>query len=327
MSEVLVAVTIDTEEDDWGSYAASGQTVANIALFPRLQELFDLWGARPTYFVNRPPLMERGSVEVLGGLAGREGVEIGAHCHPWNTPPNTGAGVDASMMLHLPEAVNLAKLSLVTETIEAELGVRPRSFRTGRWGFGRSVSLPLSELGFSVDSSVSPFVDWSDIGGPDYSNAPHEPSRFDPEHPLKPTAGGSMAELPTTVGFLRGDARRSNAVRRRLERSVLARLKAVGLLDRAGVLARRWLSPETSSAAELVRLADNEVARGRRYLDLTFHSCTLLPGATPFVRSDEDQRAFLDRIGVFLRFARDSGFRFATVSQAAETLLPRSLAS
>ena len=50
---VTVTVSIDTEEDDWGSYVRGGTSTANIESLMELQDLFDRWGARPTYLVNR----------------------------------------------------------------------------------------------------------------------------------------------------------------------------------------------------------------------------------------------------------------------------------
>ena len=51
---------------------------------------------------------------------------------------------------------------------------------------------------------------------------------------------------------------------------------------------------------------------------MSLHSTTLLPGATPFVRTDEDRRRLLDGIDAFLEHCRGRGFRFGTLSEAAE---------
>ena len=60
-------ITIDTEEDNWGTYNPRGNTVENIQQLPRLQALFDKYGAIPTYLINYPvatgnetrPVMEK----------------------------------------------------------------------------------------------------------------------------------------------------------------------------------------------------------------------------------------------------------------------------
>ena len=321
MDQVSVTVSIDTEEDNWGSFAESGATSTNIEHLPELQELLARWGARPTYLVNRPPLLSTTSVAILGRLAEEPGVEIGAHCHPWNTPPSTGSGVERSMMCTLPLETNRSKIAEVSRRIEGELGVRPRSFRSGRWAFGPTVAAALVSEGYLVDASVSPFIDWTSEGGPDYSDAPNRPYRFEAARPFEPQAEGSMVEIPATVGFLGGDHRRRAATRRALERSPFRRLKVIGMLNRLGVVQRRWLSPETSSASDMIRLAEACLRTGEPVLGLTFHSCSLLPGATPFVRDDVDRRRFFDAIDAFLRFCSECSLSFRTLGEVGERYL------
>ncbi len=316
----ILAVSIDTEEDDWDRYEAEGATTANIAHLTELHERMAALGARPTYLVNRPPLLEAESVEVLGALAERPEVEIGAHCHPWNTPPVTATGWAHSMMCTLPTEVNRAKIAEVTDRIETELGVRPTTFRAGRWAFGPTVAKALVAEGYRVDASVTPFVDWTPEGGPDFLEAPFRPYRCHPDEPLEPADDGALVEIPTTVGYLRGHPRRMARFRRSLERSVLARLKVVGILGTAGVIQRRWLSPEHSTAKDMIALCAACLRHGAPVLDLTFHSCTLLPGATPFVRDPRDRERFVASIEEVLRYAERSGFAFATLGEAGATL-------
>jgi len=321
-TDVTLTISIDTEEDDWGSYAERGASTKNILRLPELQEIFDRWGARPSYLVNYPPLIDAGSVEVLGALAERPNVEIGGHCHPWNTPPLTSGGVERSMMCTLSADENRSKLREVRDRLKAELGIEPKTFRTGRWGLGPTVAGPLADEGFEIDCSVSPFMDWSP-NGPDFSEAPHRPYRFDPARPLEPDPEGRLLELPTTIGFLRGDHRRRAGIRRRLEGSPLRHMKVVGILDRAGILAKRWLSPEPSSTSTMIQLAKACIASGERFLQLTFHSPTLLPGATPFVRTEDDKARFLQSVDDFLAYCSEAGYTFRTLSEAGLVLDPR----
>jgi hypothetical protein len=315
LSPVTVAVSIDTEEDNWGSFAVEGATNENIGHLLDLQEVFDRWGARATYLVNRSPLMERKSVDVLGRLSARDDVEIGAHCHPWNTPPYTGEGPGQSMMCNLTDDQNRLKVREVADRLHRELGVAPQTFRAGRWGLGPGVARALVAEGIRIDCSVSPFVDWSPVGGPDYSQAPYVPYRFHPARPLEPDPTGELIQLPTTVGFLGGGHRLAGTVRHRLERSWLARLKIIGALDTAGFLALRWLSPETSSGQDMVRLADSMIRSGSTFLQLTFHSCTLLPGATPFVRTEGDRTRLLRDIDELLAHCHGLGCTFRTLRE------------
>jgi hypothetical protein len=222
------------------------------------------------------------------------------------------------MLCQLPAPLVAEKLHVLTSRIRAELGVEPRSFRAGRWGFGRHVAGALTELGYVVDSSVTPFLDWSDIGGPDYSHAPPAPYRFRPGEPLEPSDDGPLLELPSTVGFLGRRQATAGATRAWLERNKLGRhSRVVGLLDRAGFLRRRWLSPEHSTTREMIQVSEAWVASGFGMLAMTFHSPTLFAGLTPFVRSTADLRRFVARIEEYLKYCVDRGFEFATLSEAA----------
>jgi len=329
--DVRVMVTIDTEEDDWGSYGATGASVENIQQLPELTELWDRFGARPTYFVNYPPMVSPEASEVLQGLAAGGGCEMGVHCHPWNTPPLEPLPVTdddpPSMMSRLSEVENEAKLRVLTERFKDLFGTRPRVFRAGRWGFGPSVAGPLHRLGYEADFSVSPYTDWSDIGGPDYSRVSPFPYRFEPSEPFVPSRAGALVEIPTSIGHLRGPQRLSGQVRGALERSILAKMKVVGLLDSLGLVARRWISPENTSSGDMKKLASTLTRKGHKVLDVTFHSPTLVPGLTPFVKTEADRRRFLRRIEEFLEFCSEEGFRFATAGEVATAVRGGELAN
>ena len=51
LPEVILVVTIDVEEDNWGIYR-SKLTVENARKITRLQNLFDRYEIKPTYLVT-----------------------------------------------------------------------------------------------------------------------------------------------------------------------------------------------------------------------------------------------------------------------------------
>ena len=127
----------------------------------------------------------------------------------------------------------------------------------------------------------------------------------------------AMVEVPATVGFLRGDQNRQASFRRRLDVGPLRHLRLLGLLDRAGILQRRRLSPEGATAEEMVRLTEALAVAGEPVIGITFHSCTLLPGATPYVRSEAERVDFLRRLDIVLRHCHQQGYPFITMREAA----------
>ena len=82
-------VTIDTEEDmpRFGSVQSQKTTFKNIQAIPRFQELCDKYNIKPTYLVVYPLTKDKKAVNILKTIQKQGRCEIGAHLHPWVTPP------------------------------------------------------------------------------------------------------------------------------------------------------------------------------------------------------------------------------------------------
>jgi hypothetical protein len=315
-----LVITIDTEEDLWGEFRVENNPVLNVQQLPRLHALLARYGAIPTYLVNWAVVSDDDACRTLIGLRESGVCEFGAHCHPWNTPPfEETPGPFNSMLCNLPSPLVRQKLSNLHKRISDRLGVAPRSFRAGRWGLNEAVASSLHELGYTIDTSVSPGVDWAADFGPDFSRAPIMPYRFDPASVGTATPTGVLVEVPPTIGFLQPNYRWCAHLRRALLASNAARsLHVTGLLDRTHLLNFRWLSPELSDADDMIRLAKRFIRDGASMLNMCFHSNALLPGVTPFVKNGYELESFLGRISRFLEFAAENGIRFSSLSASVE---------
>jgi hypothetical protein len=314
---VKVYITIDTEEDQWGYCVPAETSVDNVAMIPMLQKLFDRYGALPTYLVNYPAVSNEASLRVIREILDSGRCGIGAHCHPWNTPPLREEPTSFnSMLCNLPEELIGEKLQTVHRAVIDAFGTVPISFRAGRWGFGEAVARCIHDLGYRIDTSVTPFTDWTDCGGPDFTRAPTDRYCFRPDNILAPDPDGGLLEVPPTVGFLQSDFRRCFAFRKRIASSPFLKYRLLGVLDTLRLLNFRWLSPEMCTGADMVALAKTFIRRGCTFLNMTFHSTSIVPGLGPFVRTKDDLVRFLESIEVFLRFARDTGCRFALLDEA-----------
>ena len=65
-----------------------------------------------------------------------------------------------------PPDVEAAKLRDLTELFSRTFGRSPTSFRAGRFGIGPHSIPILEELGYLVESSVTPHMDWAANGAP-----------------------------------------------------------------------------------------------------------------------------------------------------------------
>jgi hypothetical protein len=315
---VKLIITIDTEEDNWAHYSTTDNPVENIEKIVQLQSLFDRYKVKPTYLITYPVATNPRSVAILKAILDAGKCEIGTHCHPWNTPPfEEEINERNSMLCNLPEDLVYRKLECLHEVISNNFDVLPVSFRAGRWGFGSSVARSIARLGYMVDSSVSPFVDWSIYHGPDFSAFPLRPYRFDLDDISTPLADGALLELPVTVGFLQGDFVRCQKWTRACETPIAKKFHLKGILNRVGLLENAWLSPEQSNAEIMIRLALRIKEMKLPCLNMSFHSTTLEAGLSPFVKNREDEMLFLRNIEKLLVHASKSDWTTVWLKEMA----------
>jgi hypothetical protein len=303
-------ITVDTEEEGlWnGRYAPEGWTARNVPEgLPRFQELCRAYGVRPTYLVDYPVATDPQAVQTLRAWQEQQLCEIGAHLHSWCTPPHIAYRFPYhSYLKNLPEPIQKAKLEVLTETIEQCFGARPRSFRAGRYGLDLTGARLLAQLGYEVDSSVVPFRSFVADGGPDFERAPLNPYWIDLQQGrdlLAPAAfPQGLLEVPITVGYTRPNFKRRHRLRRALEQSPLRHLRAVGLLDRLGIARLLKLSPEQGRAADLLSLIDACLQEGCECLTLMFHSSSLVPGLSPYVKTPDELHWFYRALEEVIRY-------------------------
>lgn len=321
-SSVVVVMSVDTEEDNWG-LTADRPTVTNIRELPRLHAFLRDLGVRPTYFVNHPVAIDADCAAILSDIVASGTAEIGAHLHPWNTPPIEGPVEECpSMMLHLRPASQAAKVASVTHAIKTACGRTPTSFRAGRFGLGAAGAAVLAAAGYRVDSSVTPYFDWTKFdNGPSFVGAPLDVYRPRADDLCVPASTGSLVEVPISGGYTRGRVRAWNRTYRILHGRIPGRRAWASLAARTGVARHVAMSPEQAPLRDLCGLSRSMLASGLRLIHAFWHSPSLSPGLTPFTRTQQDVDALYDRIGAHVAWLRDRGdVTFATVGEAAELL-------
>src|ERR1700730_18299632 len=135
----ILIVAVDTEaEFDWsGPFLRTHTSVRNLRHQRLAQEIFDRFGVRPVYLVDYAVATESEGYIPLREIVQSERCEIGAHLHPWITPPFVDELSNrTSFSNNLPAWLQMEKLSRLTEAIISNLGVQPISYRAGRYGVG-----------------------------------------------------------------------------------------------------------------------------------------------------------------------------------------------
>ena len=87
--------------------------------------------------------------------------------------------------------------------------------------------------------------------------------------------------------------------------AALRRLHVPGVLARLGAVRRVRLTPEGFSLRDLRAGTRALIAAGVRVLVFSFHSPSVAPGFTPYVRDPHDRDEFLSRIDGFFKFFKE----------------------
>lgn len=308
LPNINLIVTIDVEEDNWG-FASCESSVENIRMIHRLQNIFDRYGIKPSYLVTFQVASCNWAVDILSDILSRNKCEIGAHLHPWNTPPlKEVINERNSMLKNLPYELQVEKIKVLTDKIESIFGKKPQSFRAGRWGLGPDTVKALIECRYTVDSSVTPTISWANCGdGPEYRDVKTVPYWMSVNcDGRNKKSHDSILEVPATIGFNRWPFELCQKIYLQLQKDWLKPLRPTGIMHHTRLLRKIWLSPEISSADDMIALSKIMIRNGIQFLNLSFHSTTLLPGRTPFVKNDAELEGFYSRLEKLLDYLKKS---------------------
>ncbi len=275
------------EEFDWhGPFRRDATRTDAIRALPGANRRFRSAGLEPCWMADWPVVDNPESGAILHDLVASGECTVGTQLHPWVSPPfDEPVTRRNSYTGNLPRELQREKLRLLTDRIETATGRRPRIYRAGRYGIGPHTAGLLRTFGYVLDVSVRACFDYRDQGGPDFTSHPQWPYKVAPglyEAPLSTGYTGAMGRWP---GLYRAGALR-------------------GTLARTGLLARIPLTPEGVPLADALEAIEALLGEGHRLFSLSFHTPSLVPGHTPYVRDAADLVVFWQWWeGVFDRFA------------------------
>jgi hypothetical protein len=276
-------VTVDTEEEfDWTKpFDRYGHGLKHVPWIGRFQEFCENSGVAPIYLLDYPVACDPRVIDTLGTAVAAGRAEIGVQLHPWVNPPHDeDLNVHNSYAGNLPPALERAKFDSLRHTIEQAFGRAPLIYRAGRYGVGPQTARILADGGILVDTSVRAQFDYTDQGGPSFRDAPVQPWWI--EQPGVDNPAGLM-ELPLTTTYC-GMLRHHGAM---IYHALARTPRLRGILARLGLLERVPLTPEGVDARAALRGIDAALADGLPVLVFSFHSPSLLPGHTPYVRDGD----------------------------------------
>lgn len=322
---ILFLLTLDTEEEwDWGGpFPASPFSTRNTSRIPLFQAFCRRLGIRPTYFVDYAVCQSAESVGHLQRALDIGECEIGAHLHPWCTPPVAEeVNPETSHIVNLPLPLVRQKLQNLSGQIEETLGIRPVSFRAGRWGMNGPLLRLLAEEGYQVDSSVFPM--YSDIGF-SYRAAPFVPYWPDFSDGLVPGAQREILEIPVSSGFNRGNFGLLESIHGTLSSLPWRLFRGVGILWHLGLLRKINVSPELCATRDMKSCIASYLKRAHPVVNMFLHSSSLLPGCTPYVSSEADVERLYRAIEETFRFLDSKAEVLPCTTSAARDILVEDL--
>lgn len=315
----VLAVVVDTEEEfDWTkAFSRDSTATTAIAAQPLAHaRVFDRFGIVPTYVIDWPVATTKSAYTTLKTLMDESRCEIGTHLHPWVSPPHVEeVNLHNSYTGNLPLDLELEKLRLLTQAIAENFERCPTLFKAGRYGLGCGTSAALAQMGYLIDASIVPHISFGADGGPDFTRFTNDPFWFGPR-------AAPLLELPVTAAFCGWLRRQGRWLHPALVTPAARGLRLGGIAARTRALERIRLSPEGCDAAEMIRLVTTLARAGNQVFTLTYHSPSLVPGHTPYVRSQADLDAFLDAIAAVCAYFRDElGGVFMSSSKIREAMI------
>lgn len=320
--------TVDTEPDDqWAPVLADGRlppfTFANTRGLARLEQFFRRHDVPVTWMTSYSVARDAESARILRKAAA-EGDEIAGHLHGWETPPFTAFDRTSRPFIGEYAAdLRLAKHRSLLAAHEDAFDARPVSYRAGRWGLDSIELQHLAELGYQIDSSVPPGIDFRDRAGlqqlgPDFR------AYLKGDGP-RPYRSGTLWEIPATIapiGLLGGGecaAAIAHAAGRRNRGSSAARgvSRALAALRLQKLV---WIRPLKHPRAQLVSATHAVIRRGVPIVNVMFHSSEAFVGTSPASRHAEDVERLYADLEAIIFAARSQGAVARTLRGAVGAL-------
>jgi phosphopantetheinyl transferase (holo-ACP synthase) len=273
---IYLVITIDVEPDCSHNWRLSNPLRFDgikIGIKERLQPLFNKYGIIPVYLINNIVLEDKESVDLFKNLEGR--FELGTHLHPEFIEPdksvtNYAGSIMKADCCFYPPAVEFEKINNITELFRRQFSYQPLSFRAGRFAAKENTFRSLTELGYKVDTSVTPHVYWNDETHSqpiNYLNSSEEPYWINEK----------ILEVPVSI-----------------YRGFLGRLI--------------WLRPTFLNDRQLCKVF-NALVRSQKdrkdiVLNMMFHNVEVMPLLSPYAKTESDCRKYLTRLERFFVFCK-----------------------
>lgn len=283
MTRPAFIITIDTEGDNlWQNHRQI--KTENARFLPRFQSLCEKFGFKPVWLTNYEMAVDPAYVAFAKDVIARGQGEVGMHLHAWNSPPEFDLTGDdwrwQPYLIEFPDAVLRDKVVFMTQLLEETFQTKMRSHRAGRWAFDSRYAKLLIELGYQVDCSVTPRVNWRNAkgapqgnGGTDFQHFPDH-AYFMDENAIHRPGNSSLLEVPMSIQYKHPAW--LNSVKQSYDR-IRGKYRSPSV---------NWLRPAGGNVAQMIAVAEKSLAQGNDYVEFMLHSSEFMPGGSPTFKDD-----------------------------------------
>ena len=309
---IYLFVTIDTECDKGPLWKVQQPFKFDgvVKCIPTiLWPLFEKYRIKPTFLLSPEVMAHEGSISLFKSLGDK--IELGTHLHSEYIEPEANWNATATENFQSDYSPNIekSKLTNLTELFKKKFGYEPRSFRAGRFGIGPHSLKFLEDLGYRVDSSVTPTMYWNRrrkmgvnfLGAPDY---PYFPDASD----FRRSGSMSILEIPVSV---------YNSFRLYLPNfytRILDPFKPLHGLMLGNFLKlskkNKWFRPTFANENELIEFARKKIKKDDRtniptVLNMMFHNVEFWPKASPYTGTMEHVQILINRMDAIFSYLRN----------------------
>ncbi len=297
-------VTIDTEVDRSFNWRTSNPVTfygVEHAVQNVLGPLFKDFGVRPTYLLSGEVINSSECVKVFKK---QNSCELGVHLHGDFVGPVVknkkfpGALCDDMQWEYSPR-IERSKIYTITELFKTKFGYSPKSFRAGRFGISHHTGQFLKEMGYLVDSSVTPGVMWTSKTGvqfPDFRNFGLKPYFIGEDGDIWKKGLSTLLEVPVTI-------------------FKYPKRKFLHFFNRG--VKNIWLRPWYSNRKELISISDKVIndESGLDILVMMFHNVELVPGASPYPQTKSDVTKYISDLKYIFEYLQKSNVKPVTLKE------------
>lgn len=268
-------ITIDTESDNQWS-KNSVLSTKNAEFIPRFQNLCEKYCFKPVYLTDYSMANNDYFIKYIKEKQDSGLCEVGMHLHAWDTPPICSKDHYSDNKPYLIEYTYeqmYDKIAKLTDVLENKLCKKMTSHRAGRWATDDRYFEILEQLGYTIDCSVTPGIDWSShvgysIGGSDYSKSCTSPFYL--------SKNCQLLEVPMSIRSFRTPV----SLKQPQLRNILKSIK------RSLTIRNVWLRPSIHTNEEMFALLKLIEKETTNYAQFMMHSSEFMPGGSPYFTNE-----------------------------------------